>query len=669
MRKFLGRLFLLLGVWWSTIGWSATSGRAGQLAAPTQWWSQGDPSPAEQATLEWINRTRADPAGTLSALIAASSTDPVLTASWAALAPQTPAQSLTDLQSALTVAANNSALYPRAAAISGEPLAFYPSFQARAAALRLSTPPAGSPDFAAGRSAPNFYPPVPLLSTLLAGPDQSFSGPNATGGSAQFGSYGGNYAEFTRANLYDPALSAREWMLAWLCAPGTGSPPPDWLVQGDPLPDLTLGHTRLAGISLDPTSGDAAFFRASSEFFTVSDLPFGPVDTVFVTGVVYRDQNGNGRYDAGEGIAGVAITADPGGWGAVTGTAGGYAIPVAANSGTYVLTANGGPWPGATQSITAVGANVKLDWVLPAIATAAPVQIPVAGPTGEGQLVNLSTRGRVEAGAGALIGGFVIAGPSDASLQVLIRGVGPSLQTVGIPVAECIPATTLQLDCGAVTLAADTGWTSTADGGNAVAAAATQAGAFALTNWAGGGGDSALLVTLPPGAYSAVVTSAPGLPAVYLTQHLGLVEVYVVASTGGASLINLSSRAFTGAGDLALTLGASLAGTGQQRLLVRGAGPALAQDFGLAPTLSDPVLTWFDQHGTVLGTNDDWGVSAQTVQLAALALSTGAFPFPSGSADAALIVRCSAGQYTAQLAAKAGTAADGVGLIELYSAP
>jgi hypothetical protein len=297
------------------------------------------------------------------------------------------------------------------------------------------------------------------------------------------------------------------------------------------------------------------------------------------------------------------------------------------------------------------------------------VQIPVVGPTGDGQLVNLSTRGRVEAGAGALIGGFVIAGPPDARLQVLIRGVGPSLQAVGIPVAECIPATTLQLYRGAGTLAADTGWSSTADGGSAVAAAAAQTGAFALTNWAGGGGDSALLVTLPPGAYSAVVAPAPGLPAVYLTQHLGLVEVYAVASTGGASLINLSSRALTGAGDLALTLGASLAGTGQQRLLVRGAGPALAQDFGLAPALSDPVLTWFDQHGTVLGTNDDWGVSAQTVQLAALALSTGAFPFPAGSADAALIVRCSVGQYTAQLAAKTGTAADGVGLIELYSAP
>ena len=659
-----GRLFLLAGAWWS-----ATSGRADQPAATPQWWNQGDPSPTEQSTLEWINRTRADPIGTLTSLGDASSPDPVLAASWAARAPQTAAQCLANLQSALASAATNAASYPRSAAISGEPLAFYPAFQARAAALRLSTPPASAPQFAAGRGAPDFYPPVPLLSTLLVGPDQSFAGPNATGGSAQFGSYGGNYAELTRANLYDPALSAREWMLAWLCAPGTGSPPPEWLVQGDPLPDLTLGHTRLAGISVDPVSGDSAFFRASSEFLTVSDLPFGTTGTVFITGVAYRDQNSNGQYDAGEGIAGVAITAAPGGWGAVTGTAGGYALPVAANSGPYVLTASGGPWTGTTQSIAALGANVKVDWVLPAVAAAAPAQNPVAGATGEGNLANLSTRGRVEAGAGALIGGFIIGGPADSRLQVLLRGVGPSLQTVGIPTAECIPATTLQLYSGGQLLASDTGWTNTADGGGAVAAAAKQTGAFTLTPWAGGGGDSALLVTLAPGAYSALVAPAPGLPTVYLIQHLGLVEVYVVASTGGASLTNLSSRALTGAGDLTLTLGASLAGTGQQRLLVRGAGPALAQIFGVTPALANPVLTWFDQTGAVLAANDDWGVSAQSVQLAALALSTGAFPFPAGSLDAGLIVRVASGQYTAQLAAKAGTDASGIGLIELYSAP
>jgi len=644
-------------------------GGCGHLAAATQWWNQGDPSPAEQATLEWINHTRADPTGTLNALIAAGPADPVLTADFAALAPETPAQCLADLQTALALANSNAALYPRSAALSGEPLAFYPSFEARAAALRLSTPAAGAPTFAAGRTSPNYYPPVPLLTTLLAGADQTFSGPNATGGTAQFGPYGGNYAEFTRANLYDPALSARDWMLAWLDVPGTGSPPPNWLIQGDPLPDLTLGHTRLAGISIDPSGSDAAFFRASSEFLTGSDLPFGPTGTIFLTGVVYRDQNGNGRYDPGEGIAGVAITAAPGGWGAVSGTAGGYAIPIAVNAGPQVLTANGGPFTGATQAAIAGTASVKIDWVLPAVAPPLPTQVPVPAPTGTGQLVNLSTRGRVESGSGGLIGGFVIAGPASSQLQVLLRGVGPSLQTVGIPSTDCIPATSLQLFQGSTPLASNTGWTTSPDSGAAVATAAGQTGAFALTPWAGGGGDSALLATLAPGAYTAVVSPAPGLPATYLTQHLGLVEIYVVSGTGGAHLINLSSRGLTGAGDQALTIGASLAGSGSQRLLVRGAGPALAQDFGLAPVLADPVLTWFDQAGTVLATDNDWSFSAQTVQLAALFTSTGAFPFPSGSADAALIVLASAGQYSAQLTANPGTAADGIGLVELYSAP
>ena len=165
-------LFLLAGV-----GWSATSGRAEQPAATPQWWNQGDPSPTEQATLEWINRMRADPIGTLTSCGDASSPDPVLAASWAARAPQTAAECLANLQSALAVASTDATGHPRSAAISGEPLAFYPAFQARAASLRLNTPPAGAPEFAAGRSAPDFYPPVPLLSTLLVGPNQSFAGP------------------------------------------------------------------------------------------------------------------------------------------------------------------------------------------------------------------------------------------------------------------------------------------------------------------------------------------------------------------------------------------------------------------------------------------------------------------------------------------------------------
>jgi len=642
-------------------------------ATDTQWWAQGDPSAEEQSALEWINRARADPVGTLNQLIASSAADPVVAASIASLLPETPGQLLANLQLAYSVAAANSAAFPHSAAISQAPLALYPAFTQQAALLNLPGQ-VPAPTYPPGRSPPAYYPPVPTAETLLAGPQQTFSGPNATGGVALFGPYGANYSELTLANLYDPALDPSEWILAWLSAPGTGSPPPGFLSQGDSLPNLTLGHTRMAGISLAPSPASSggstlAFFRASQEFFTASDLPYGTTGTVFITGVAYRDQNANGQYDAGEGLAGVTLTLDRTNWGAVTATAGGYAIPVPANSGSYTVTATGGPFAGVSAVVTVETDSIKLDWPLPALAATLPPQVPVIGATGDCRLVNLSTRGLIEAGASALVGGFVVSGSSAGRETLLIRGIGPSLSAAGIPAAECVPSTSLQLFSGPSVIASNSGWTTATDSGAAASQAATETGAFPLTNWAGGGGDSAVVTTLAPGAYSVVVTPAPGTPPAYVTGHIGLVEIYEVAATGGAQLTNLSSRGAMGANDAQLVIGATLGGGGQARLLIRAAGPALAQNFGLSPVLSDPVLTLYDHSGATLAGNDDWSDSAQTDQIRSLGRSIGAFPFPEGSADSALIILLSSGPYSARLGAKIGTAPSGLALVEIYSAP
>src|SRR3954471_14830977 len=51
----------------------------------------------------------------------------------------------------------------------------------------------------------------------------------------------------------------------------------------------------------------------------------------FVTGVVYRDLNGNGFYDPGEGTGGVTVNVSNANYYAVTASAGGYSVPLPGN--------------------------------------------------------------------------------------------------------------------------------------------------------------------------------------------------------------------------------------------------------------------------------------------------------------------------------------------------
>ena len=80
----------------------------------------------------------------------------------------------------------------------------------------------------------------------------------------------------------------------------------------------------------------------------------------FIVGTVWNDLNTNSLYDAGEGIGSVTVMPDTGTYYAVTGDAGGYAIPV--DSGTYQLTFSGGSLPSnIVKSVTAGATNVLLD--------------------------------------------------------------------------------------------------------------------------------------------------------------------------------------------------------------------------------------------------------------------------------------------------------------------
>jgi hypothetical protein len=127
------------------------------------------------------------------------------------------------------------------------------------------------------------------------------------------------------------------------------------------------------------------------------------------------------------------------------------------------------------------------------------------------RLINLSCRIGVSAGS-SLTAGFVIGGST--SKTVLVRASGPALTAYGVP--GVMPDPQLQLFTGSTQIASNAGW----GGDPQLTTAMSAVYAFPYTN--SSSTDSAILVTLPPGAYTAVVTSASG------TGGVTLVEVYDV---------------------------------------------------------------------------------------------------------------------------------------------
>ncbi len=129
------------------------------------------------------------------------------------------------------------------------------------------------------------------------------------------------------------------------------------------------------------------------------------------------------------------------------------------------------------------------------------------------RLINVATRGEVSPTA-PLVAGFVLGGTQPR--RVLIRAAGPALASLNVAPALTDPE--LVLYRGATVLAQNDDW-SLGRSPAAVAATGVRAGAF---TFAPDSLDAALLVTLEPGAYTAVVTGVGGVAG------LALVEVYDV---------------------------------------------------------------------------------------------------------------------------------------------
>jgi hypothetical protein len=130
-------------------------------------------------------------------------------------------------------------------------------------------------------------------------------------------------------------------------------------------------------------------------------------------------------------------------------------------------------------------------------------------------LGNISTRAFVQTGDNVMIGGFIVQGTTPK--RVIIRAIGPELAQYGLPNPLADP--TLELHDGTTALiASNDNWQHTIIGG---IISADQVGDIINSGRAPKDArESAMVVTLPPGNYTAIVRGLNN------TSGVGLVEVY-----------------------------------------------------------------------------------------------------------------------------------------------
>ncbi len=278
---------------------------------------------------------------------------------------------------------------------------------------------------------------------------------------------------------------------------------------------------------------------------------------------------------------------------------------------------------------------------------------------GAEHLVNLSVRGTTR-NSDPMAAGFVIGGTLPK--QVLIRAAGPALTRAPFNITGAVANPSLQLFRGSSVIGQNSNWGTPASSAAAIAAATARAGAFPFAN---GSADSALLATLPPGAYTVQIGGGNGFV---------LAEVYEVRAAdeapGSRRLINASTLGLVLPGE-PIMAGFVIGGTAPQRVLIRATGPALARaPFNLDNTLPNPQLTVF-RGSTPIATNDDWFRDPEAALIRTASADVRAFALQNQSLDAALLTYLEPGAYTVQVSGPPNANnnnSTGVVLLEIYEA-
>ena len=266
----------------------------------------------------------------------------------------------------------------------------------------------------------------------------------------------------------------------------------------------------------------------------------------------------------------------------------------------------------------------------------ASAQAPVPDPP---RLANISTRGMVLTADDVMIGGLIIGGSLPKT--VIVRARGPSLTQHGVPGVLANPQ--VRLYSGQTDIAFNDDWQDAAN------AADILASGFAPEDPR----EAAILMTLAPGAYTAIVTGASS------STGIAIVEVFEV-DAHDVPLINISTRARVLTGDAVVIAGFIIQGSGPQTVVVRARGPSLSAS-GIAQPLANPILRLVrSSDNATIATNDDWGSAANVKEIFHSGFA------PDDPRESAVLVTLDPGAYTAIVAGvENGT---GVGIVEVFAA-
>src|SRR5436190_11674907 len=405
---------------------------------------------------------------------------------------------------------------------------------------------------------------------------------------------------------------------------------PDVVATGSGALDLTGRTPVYQGIynsEIDPGAGDAGIVTGPTssgvDTYNVNHWISGP--TSFGSGGLTLASSGSGDmvgthsliWEGGE-VIGFLI------------------VPRGYVSGTFL--SNSASWSGKTFATLGVTPGTYVwTWGTGANQNFTLKILPTTPAT---NITNISTRASVQTGQGVTIAGFIVTGTGPK--QVVIRGLGPTLTNFNVTGVLADP--TLGLYDGSGTpIFSNNDWKDTQQ-------AEIQATGLAPSF----DGEAAILITLQPGNYTAILSGNNG------TNGVGLVEVYDISGGGLSELTNVSTRGLVGTGENVVIAGfIAGGGDGSTQVVVRGLGPTLVQ-FGVSGTLADPTVTLMDSNGNLVQSNDNWKDSQQTeIQNTGLQ--------PPNDLEAAIHATVPAGNYTVILSGNGG--GTGIGLVEVYKLP
>jgi Calx-beta domain len=295
-------------------------------------------------------------------------------------------------------------------------------------------------------------------------------------------------------------------------------------------------------------------------------------------------------------------------------------------------------------------------------------------------LANISSRGGVLTGNNVMIGGFIIDGT--APKRVLVRSRGPSMAGAPFFVPGTLANPMVQLFSGPTMIAQNDNWQDAPNCPGFVCEGATEILNTGLDPCTPNPGQSlsplncaleaAILITLPPGAYTAIVNGVAGGTGV------GLVEVFEADATTVSDLSNISTRGFVQSGDDVMIGGLIIEGSSPATVLIRARGPSMSGvPFFVPGTLANPFLQLFSGQD-VIAQNDNWQdapscsgfVCGTAAQIAATGLDP-CQPNPGESTppvacaqESAILITLPPGAYTAIVSGVSG--GTGVGLVEAF---